>query len=58
MKDPPRFSGKRDEYASWSYQMNHKMRLDSHFYEGNSELWYLIYSCLEAKPQAVVSTFY
>ncbi|XP_044717381.1 transposon Tf2-3 polyprotein [Hirsutella rhossiliensis] len=39
-------------------QMRDKLDLDAHYYSGNRELWYLINSCLDERPQQVVATFY
>lgn len=47
LPDPPKFSGKRSEYAAWSQQMRDKIRLDERFYAGWHDIWYLIYSCLD-----------
>ena len=58
MKDPPRFTGKRTEYGAWSQQMRRKLELDHHLYGGDPELFYLIYSCLDSKPQGVVAVYY
>ena len=58
LPSPPKFSGKRNEYAAWSQQMRDKIRLDEHFFAGWPEIWYLIYSCLDTQPQQVVATFY
>ncbi|KAM4054390.1 transposon Tf2-3 polyprotein [Hirsutella rhossiliensis] len=32
-------------------QMRDKLDLDAHYYSGNRELWYLINSCLDERPQ-------
>lgn len=58
LPNPAKFSGKRSEYAVWSYQMRMKIELDAPFYADNPKsLWYLINSCLEAGPQKTVATF-
>lgn len=58
LPNPPKFSGRRVEYAAWSTQMRDKIALDAHFFSSDYEIWYLIYSCLDSQPQQVVATFY
>lgn len=58
LPNPPKYNGSRKGYAAWARQMRDKLELDAHYYNGNRDLWYLINSCLEEKPQQVVATFY
>jgi hypothetical protein len=58
LPDPPKFTGKRKEYAVWARQMCDKIENDAPIYNDNRRVWYMINSCLGPVPQAVVSTFY
>jgi hypothetical protein len=58
LPNPPKYNGSRKSYAAWARQMRDKIELDGSYYNGNRDLWYLINSCLEEKPQQVVATFY
>ena len=58
LPDPPKFTGKRKEYAAWSQQMRNKIRLDKRFFGGNEDIWYYINARLDYGPQQVVATFY
>jgi zinc knuckle protein len=55
---PPKFSGKRSEYAAWAQQMRDKINIDGPLYESDAALWYLINACLDTAPRQVVATFY
>ncbi|KAL6359922.1 hypothetical protein LRP88_07350 [Fusarium phalaenopsidis] len=58
LPDPPKFSGNRREYPSWSQQMRDKLLLDAEFYPTSQERFYLINSCLSQKAQSLVAAFY
>jgi hypothetical protein len=59
LPDPPKFSGKRNEYAAWAQDMRNKIRHDAPIYQYDPRaLWYIINSCLDTSPRQLVSTFY
>ncbi|KAM4061816.1 pol-like protein [Hirsutella rhossiliensis] len=58
LPNPPKYDGSRKSYSAWARQMRDKLDLDAHYYSGSRELWYLINSCLDERPQQVVATFY
>lgn len=58
LPDPPKFSGNRSDYATWSQQMRDKIRIDGPLIDDCEQVWYLINSCLATKPQHTVATFY
>ena len=55
---PHKFSGKRNDFAAWKQLMSDKLELDAAFYTHPRETWYLVYSCLEDRPQKTVAAFY
>jgi hypothetical protein len=55
---PPKFSGKRSEFAAWKQQMIDKLQMDERFIFSQREAWYLINSCLAEQPQRNVAMFY
>lgn len=55
---PPKYSGKKKEYESWSQEMRAKIRIDGDFYDNDPiKLWWLINSCLGDSPRLIVATF-
>ncbi|KAM4065023.1 pol-like protein [Hirsutella rhossiliensis] len=49
LPNPPKYDGSRKSYA---------LELDVHYHSENCELWYLVNSCLDERPQQVIATFY
>ncbi|KAF5520608.1 hypothetical protein CGCA056_v007737 [Colletotrichum aenigma] len=56
--NPPKFTGRRKDYAAWAQQMRDKIELDARYISSNADIWYFINSCLDSGPQQVVATFY